>query len=81
MASKVWNEITYPFPNFNGATVEVWEWLSNFIPHVYSYLAHGYYYSNCYYPIGNNGYNIQQCTQLLFESGVMSPGAPFTNVD
>ena len=30
---KVWGEITYPFPNFNGATVEVWEWISNFIPH------------------------------------------------
>ena len=28
---KVWGEITYPFPNFNGATVEVWEWISNFI--------------------------------------------------
>ena len=25
--------ITYPFPNFNGGTVEVWEWVSNFIPH------------------------------------------------
>ena len=23
---KVWDEIAYPFPNFNGATVEVWEW-------------------------------------------------------
>ena len=22
-----------PFPNFNGAAVEVWEWISNFIPH------------------------------------------------
>ena len=32
-ASKVWDEITYPFPNFNGGTVEVWEWLSNFIRH------------------------------------------------
>ena len=30
---KVWDEITYPFPNFNGYTVEVWEWISNFIPH------------------------------------------------
>ena len=29
---KVWDEITYPFPNFNGGTVEVWEWISNFIP-------------------------------------------------
>ena len=28
---KVWDEITYPLPNFNGATVEVWEWISNFI--------------------------------------------------
>ena len=26
-------EITYLFPNFNGATVEVWEWISNFISH------------------------------------------------
>ena len=26
-------EIIYSFPNFNGATVEVWEWISNFIPH------------------------------------------------
>ena len=30
---KVWDEITYPFPNFNSATVEVWEWISNLIAH------------------------------------------------
>ena len=30
---KVWDEITYPFPNFNGGTVEVWEWINNFTPH------------------------------------------------
>ena len=30
---ELWDEITYPFPNFNGCTVEVWEWISNFIPH------------------------------------------------
>ena len=30
---KVWDEITHPFPNFNGVAVEVWEWISNFIPH------------------------------------------------
>ena len=29
----MWDEITYPFLNFNGATVEVLEWISNFIPH------------------------------------------------
>ena len=33
MPRKVWDEIIYLFPNFNGATVEVWEWISNFIPH------------------------------------------------
>ena len=33
MLGKVWDEITYPFPNFNGCTFEVWEWISNFIPH------------------------------------------------
>ena len=31
MPNKVWNEIFYPFPNFNDCTVEVWEWISNFI--------------------------------------------------
>ena len=30
---KLWDEITYPFPNFNGCPVEVYEWISNLIPH------------------------------------------------
>ena len=34
----VWDKITCPFPNFNGATVEVWEWISNFIPHLIMYI-------------------------------------------
>ena len=25
----MWNKITYLFQNFNGETVEVWEWVSN----------------------------------------------------
>ena len=34
MANKIWDEITYdPFPNFSGAAVEVWDWVSNFITH------------------------------------------------
>ena len=33
MLNKVWDEITYPLPNFKGSTIEVWEWISNFIPH------------------------------------------------
>ena len=28
---NVWDEITYPFPNFNGCTIEVLEWINNFI--------------------------------------------------
>ena len=40
---ELWGEIAYPFPNFNVATVEVWEWISNFIPnftgHVITVLA------------------------------------------
>ena len=30
---KMQVEITYPFPNFNSATIEIWEWMSNFILH------------------------------------------------
>ena len=33
MTGKVWDEITNRLLNFNGYTVEVWEWISNFIPH------------------------------------------------
>ena len=29
----MWDEITIPFPKFNGCTVEVWEWISTFTPH------------------------------------------------
>ena len=32
MSSKLREEITFPFPNINDCTVEVWEWISNFIP-------------------------------------------------
>ena len=42
MPSKVWVEITFPFLNFNGCTVEVCEFISNFIPHSimdYNYLS------------------------------------------
>ena len=30
MSGKVWDEITNPFLNFNGCTVQVSEWISNF---------------------------------------------------
>ena len=28
----VHNKIAYPYPNFNGCSVEVWEWIIYFIP-------------------------------------------------
>ena len=28
----VWDEITYPFPNFNGPTIDVCKWTYNFLP-------------------------------------------------
>ena len=31
MSSKVWDEITYPFSNFNGCTIELWERINKFI--------------------------------------------------
>ena len=30
----MWDEITYPLPNFSGGAVEAWDWLSNFTPHI-----------------------------------------------
>ena len=33
MSNAMWDAIIHPFPNFNGATVKIWEWISNFIPH------------------------------------------------
>ena len=33
MPGNVWDEITYPFPNFKGSIVEVWELINNFTPH------------------------------------------------
>ena len=30
---EVWDEIVYPIPNYTGCPIDVWEWISNFIPH------------------------------------------------
>ena len=37
MPIKVSDEITYPFPNYNGSIVEAWEWISNS-----SHTCHGF---------------------------------------
>ena len=36
---ETWDEITYPSPNFNGCTVEVWEWISNTLYQACDYLS------------------------------------------
>ena len=30
----VWDGVACPFPDFGGATVEVWEWMSDFVAHI-----------------------------------------------
>ena len=37
---KMWGEITYSSRNFNGATVDVWDWIINFIPQFTRLLIH-----------------------------------------
>ena len=41
---NVWGEITHPIGNFNGAAVEVWEGMNNFIWH---FTGHVITYSCC----------------------------------
>ena len=36
--NKAWDEIIHPFPNFNGCTVEVWEWIHPTLNNGYNYL-------------------------------------------
>ena len=33
MPGKVWDEIIDTSQNFSSATIKVWEWISNIIPH------------------------------------------------
>ena len=35
----MWVEKAYPLPNFNGTTVEVWEYISYFIQHFTDYVS------------------------------------------
>ena len=34
---KMWDQIIYPYQNFDDATFEVWTWISNYIPHCSSH--------------------------------------------
>ena len=57
---NVWDEITDPSPNFNGATVEVWEWISNFIPHFTGYVITYSYQANSWSTLVKRA--LYQCT-------------------
>ena len=39
MHGKVWDDIIYPFPNFNGSTIEVWDGIIDFIPNFIMYVT------------------------------------------
>ena len=39
MPCKMWDEIIYRLPNFNGCTIGVWKWINNSIPHIHNYLS------------------------------------------
>ena len=62
MPSNVRDEITYPFLNSNGATVEVWEWISNCTPHSTMDMI--------IYPGWDSYFNI--CTMRIFEFVLLS---------
>ena len=61
---KVWHEITCLFPNFNGATVEVWEWISYFIPH---FTGHVITYPDCNRPISQMRATLAACRELALD--------------
>ena len=46
MQSKVGNEFTYLFPNFNGCTNEVWEWIGDNDGHNYLSMLGGNFFQS-----------------------------------
>ena len=65
MPSEVWDEITYPFPNFNGGTFEVWEWISNFLPH---FTGHVIIYPCWMY------FSYQYLLRITYQSSILDEG-------
>ena len=59
-------EISYPLPNYNSTTVEIWEWINNFISHIlgmwlFSMLAKGHHERS----------NVNMIASSLFEHGIL----------
>ena len=72
--------ITYPLSNFNSTAVEVWEWISNFIPHftghVISYPCRNL--SESMLVKGVPGYKEYACVDELYECIVQQKLLIFT---
>ena len=51
---KVWDDITYPFWNFNSEAIDFWEYISNFIPH-FTWHVNSYPYYNQHYTMLGKG--------------------------
>ena len=43
---KLWYAIIHPCLNFNGATTEIWEWISNFFPHFAGMASYNWLFCN-----------------------------------
>ena len=70
------------YPNFNGCTVEVWEWISNFIPH---FLGHVITYA-CYFQINVLVYkwishSIDEQFNMVFTKGKGAQAGTIINVE
>ena len=60
----MWDAITNSFPNFNGATGEVWEWISNFISY-YNRHTITYYLLSYVFAIGKIAWTIDAGKETL----------------
>ena len=53
--SKVWDEVTYPFPSFHVCTLEVWAWTNNFTSHfARNVLSFDYHFSKTFHLSSNS---------------------------
>ena len=60
---KVWDEITYPFWNFNSAAIDFWEYVSNFIPYFTGHVNTYPYYNQRYAMLKKGAPDQQQVIQ------------------
>ena len=59
------DEITYPFPNINGTTMEVWEWISDVIPRIMmDAIIHPCWDSSSYMLVKSPRKQITSCTPV-----------------